>query len=134
MGEDVDPLTTNSLRATNRGIFRMMLVALAVATAVGFEFVGQRFGFGVMLGGAFAFINYFWLDRSTKAMMAESAMASTSILALKYVLRYVAIGGLLLLIFWSDVLPVTAVIVGLSIFAIAVVAQGLKSIFTGSQT
>jgi hypothetical protein len=59
-------------------------------------------------------------------------MASTGILAIKYMLRYAAIGAVLLLIFLTDLLPVAAVIAGLAAFAVAVVVQGLRNIFTSS--
>ena len=130
--EDLDPLTTETLRETNRGILVMMVAALGLATVAGFAFAGTRFGVGVLLGGGIAFINYYWLDRSTTVMMKGDALESTATLAIKYVLRYFAIGALLMLIFWTGVLPVTAVIIGLGIFAIAVVAQGVRSIFKNS--
>jgi hypothetical protein len=132
MGEDLDPLTTDALRKTNRGILLMMLVALALLGMAGFAFGGTRFGIGVLLGGGLAFINYRWLDRSTRGVLTDNAMASMSILTFKYVLRYFAVGALLLIVFWTDLLPVTSVIVGLSIFAIGVLAQGIRSIFTRS--
>lgn len=110
----------------------MMIAALTIAAAAGFGFGGTRFGIGVLLGGGIAFVNYYWLDRSTRGVLKDDAMASMSILTFKYVLRYFAIGALLLAIFWTNVLPVTAVITGLAIFAIAVVARGIKSIFTSS--
>lgn len=130
MQEDLDPLTIDAVRETNRGILIMMLLALAAISGAGFVFGGASFGAGVLLGGGLAFVNYYWLDRSTRGALTDNAMASMSILTLKYVLRYVIIGALLLLVFWSDVLPVAAVIAGLAIFAVAVAAQGIRSIFT----
>ncbi len=126
-------MTTGALRQTNRGILISMVAVLAIAAAAGFAFAGMRFGIGVLLGGGLAFINYYWLERSTRTMMTdENALASTGTLAIKYVLRYFGIGALLLIVFWTGVLPVAAVIAGLATFAAAVVAQGIKSIFTSS--
>lgn len=115
---------------TNRGILIMMTVLVVVGTIAGFVFGGSRFGVGVLIGGILSFLNYFWLDRSTKAMFAPEAITSTGIAALKYILRYVVIGAVLLLIFWTNVLPITAVVAGLAAFAIAVVIRGLQGIFT----
>lgn len=130
MGEDTEPELRSVPAITNRGILIMMAAVAALSTLAGFVFVGVRFGLGVIFGGILAFINYLWLDRSTRAMLGqETAMATTGILAMKYFLRYAAILALLVLIFWTDVLPVTAVVLGLSAFALAVVVQGLRSIF-----
>jgi hypothetical protein len=133
MGEELDPLTTESMTAvSHRGILIIMVVLVAVGSLAGFVFGGSRFGFGVLFGGVLAFANYLWLDRSTKAIFNQTAMASTGILAAKYILRYVAIGIVLLLIYMTGALPVAAVILGLAAFAFAVVIEGLKNIISSS--
>ena len=133
MGEELDPLTTESMAAvSHRGILIIMVVLVAVGSLAGFVFGGSRFGFGVLFGGVLAFANYLWLDRSTKAIFNQTAMASTGILAAKYILRYVAIGIVLLLIYMTGALPVAAVILGLAAFAFAVVIEGLKNIISSS--
>ena len=109
----------------------MMAGLVVLGTVLGLILGGSRFGLGVLFGGGLSFVNYLWLDRSTRGMLGEpTPMATTGILTMKYFLRYAAILGILVLIFWTDILPVTAVILGLSAFAFAVVAQGLKSIFS----
>ena len=129
MGEELDPLTTESMTAvSHRGILIIMVVLVAVGSLAGFVFGGSRFGFGVLFGGVLAFANYLWLDRSTKAIFNQTAMASTGILAAKYILRYVALGLVLLLVYITGAVPVAAVILGLGAFAIAVVIEGLKNI------
>ena len=65
-------------------------------------------------------------------MFVNAEMASTGLLAAKYILRYVALGAVLLLIYMTGIIPVAAVILGLSAFAFAVVFQGLKNIISSS--
>ena len=132
MGEDLDPLTTDkSTQAiSHRGILVVMSGVVVATTITGFIFGGKSFGSGVIFGGILSFVNYFWLERSTRAMFVNAEMASTSLLAAKYILRYVAIGAVLLLIYLIGVVPVAAVILGLSAFAFAVVLQGLKNIIS----
>ena len=134
MGEDIDPLTTESTAAliTNRGIVIMMLALIVIGTVAAFAIGGSGFGAGVLIGGILAVINYFWLEQSTRALFEQRAVSSATLLAAKYILRYVAIGAVLLLIYMTGAVPIVAVILGLSAFAIAVVLQGLKSIFTSS--
>lgn len=134
MGEELDPLTIadQPKPIRHRGILIAMAVVAVIAAAAGFVFGGMRFGLGVIFGGVLAFANYFWLDRSTRAIFADNATASTAILAMKYILRYAVIGGIVYLVFVTGAFPVPAVILGLAVFAFAVVFEGLKNIFTTS--
>ena len=118
----VDALST-------RGILGVMAVVVVAGALLGFAFQGTRFGVGVLFGGLMAFVNYLWLERSTRAIFDNAAVGSTGWLSAKYFLRYVAIGAVLLGIYLTAVLPVTAVIAGLAAFAVAVVIHGLKDIF-----
>ena len=134
MDEPNDPLTGAASVITNRGILIIMAVLVAVGSVAGFAFRDMRWGVGVLLGGGLAFLNYLWLDRSTKALLVPNPMATTGVLAMKYVLRYVVIGAVLFAVFYTDVLPVTAVIAGLATFAIAVVIRGIQNIFISSNS
>jgi len=134
MSDDFDPLTTeNAVKPiSNRGILIAMLIIIVAGSVAGFIFGGRLWGVGVIFGGGLAFVNYLWLERSTRAIFDQAAIATTSILAAKYILRYVAIGLVLLLIYLTGAFPLAAVILGLSAFAFAVVVQGLKNIISGS--
>lgn len=128
MAEDNDPVTTEVAAISHSGILIIMAALVAVGTIAGFALGGSRFGIGVIFGGILSFANYFWLKRSTRAMFQPAAIATSGILAAKYILRYVALGGILLLIFLTEAVPMTAVLLGLAAFAFAVVIQGLKNI------
>ena len=133
MGEDPQPLTTeHRLRRSNRGLVIIMFSLAAIIAIAGAAIGGTRAGIGVLFGGVLAWINFRWLDSSTRAIMVDPLTATTSILAIKYVLRYVLIAAVLLGVWYYDLLPVVAIIAGLATFALAVVFRGLKSIFTSS--
>lgn len=134
MGEDIDPLTTESnvTPMSHRSIVLLMSVLIVAGTLAAFWFGGRLWGVGVLFGGVLSFVNYFWLDRSTRAMFDQTATATTGILAAKYILRYVAIGLVLFFIYTTDALPVAAVILGVAAFAFAVVLHGLKNIISSS--
>lgn len=132
MVEDVEPVTTEVAAISHRGILIIMAVLVAVGAIAGFALGGARFGIGVIFGGFLSFANYFWLKRSTAAMFQPAAIATSGILAAKYILRYVALGGILLLVFLIDAIPMTAVILGLAAFAFAVVIHGLKNIISNT--
>lgn len=134
MGENIDPLTTDSgeepvMLISHHGILVVMAAVVIVGTAFGFALKGSGFGMGVLFGGVLAFVNYFWLERVTRLVFDNTSVSSAGWLAAKYIFRYVAIGAVLLLVHMTGILPVTAVIAGLGAFALAVVIQGLKNIF-----
>ncbi|MFT3744285.1 MAG: ATP synthase subunit I [Pyrinomonadaceae bacterium] len=134
MGEDIDPLTTgNEPKPIRHGsILAAMAGLVAVMAVVGFITRGTSFGFGVVFGGVLSLANYLWLDSSTRAIFRQDASSAASWLAVKYLLRYVAIGVVLSLVYFTGAFPVPAVLLGLAAFALAVVLQGLKNIFTSS--
>jgi hypothetical protein len=107
-----------------------MAVLVVVGTVIGWLFGGARFGIGVLFGGGLAFGNYFWLKRST-ASLFETAFSGgrTPLPAIRFIARYVALGLVVLAIHYSGVLPAAAVIAGLAAFAVAVVVEGIVSIF-----
>ena len=111
-----------------------LLVEMAVITAsgtiLGFILGGARFGFGVLFGGVLAFLNYFWLKRSTAAIFEKAfAGGSGRFLTLRFIGRYLALGAIILAVHFSGLIPAVAVIAGLAAFAFAVVVDGLISIF-----
>ncbi len=132
MGEEFDPLTTENAPQPIRhgGILAAMAGIVVLMAIAGFVFRGASFGFGVIFGGVLSFANYLWLDRSTRAIFRQDAVASTGLLAAKYILRYAALGGVLWLVHSTGAFPILAVIAGLAAFALAVVVNGLKNIFT----
>ena len=134
MDEESDLLTDNGQPPhviTRRRLIVWMTAFVVIASTAGFIFGSARFGWGILVGGILAFANFFWLDRSTKTIF-ENAVSGIlpGLLAVRYILRYVALGLILWLIYRTDVVPVVAVIVGLSAFAMAVVAEGISSIFS----
>ena len=125
--------TEDELRRSNRGIILVMAVVVGIAANAAAGLYGVRAAIGVLLGGLLAWLNFRWLDSSTRAMMVTPEVATTSILAMKYVFRYVVIAAVVFAVWYYDVLPVAAVIAGLASFAAAVVIRGFTSIFAGSQ-
>jgi len=108
-----------------------MAVLIAVGTVIGFIFGGVRFGFGVLFGGGLAFVNYYWLKRSTAAIFEKAVSGGGQgwWLPLRFISRYFALGAVILAVHFSGLMPAAAVIAGLAAFAIAVVLDGFISIF-----
>ena len=114
-----------------RILWMMGLVAF-VAGLAGFIFVSWQFGLGVILGGILSLINYYWLKVSLKRLF-DNAIAhgvKPRFLAVRYFARYVTLGAVLLVVFLTETIPIVAVILGLSSFALAIVIEGLIRLFS----
>jgi hypothetical protein len=133
MGEESPALPTDEpakAAISHRRLLIEMAVLTALGCVVGFIFGGIRFGIGVLFGGGLAFLNYFWLKRSTASIFEKAISGSSArFVSLRFISRYIAIGLVILAVYFSGAVPVSAVILGLAAFAFAVVVDGLISIF-----
>jgi len=137
MSEEPESLTEHRRELaliSHRGILLKMAIVIVLGAISGFAFASVKAGFGVLIGGILAFANYFWQRHSLKALFDRAVDGKTSrFLALRYILRYVVLGGILLLIYLSDAVSIFAVVFGLASFAVAVLIEGFASIFTNKQ-
>lgn len=136
MGDNIDPLKTESPlppQVSEKRLIVLMAVLVVAGTAAGTIFVGGRAGGGVLLGGIMSFVNFYWQRQSTRALFEIAASGQKpSLLAVRYIARYVAIGLFVGFFYVTNALPVAAVILGLSAFAFSVVVEGMIGIFTSS--
>jgi hypothetical protein len=117
----------------SHGRILVIMAVLGIVAALAAAIFGSgRFAIGLLLGTALAFGNYFWLKASLKRIFAEAAEGQKpKVSAIRYLSRYLAIGVLIAVIFVSDVVPIIAVILGLTAFGFATVVEGLIRIFSG---
>lgn len=137
MGEDSEPLTTEDSRApgiSHRRLLIEMAIVLMVGSAAGYAFFGATVGSGVLIGGVLAFANYYWQKNSLRAIFDRAAGGDRPrFLALRYILRYVVIGGILGIIYLTQTVSIFGVIFGLASFSLAVMIEGMISIFWNRQ-
>jgi hypothetical protein len=136
MSEEPESLTEHARELaliSHRGILIKMAVVIVIGVIAGSAIVSIKTGFGVLVGGILAFANYFWQRHSLKALFDKAIDGKRSrFLALRYILRYVVLGAVLMLIYLSDAVSIFGVIFGLASFAIAVLIEGFVSIFSSS--
>lgn len=135
MSEDSKPENTAGDReepapVSNERILYLMALVVAAGTIFGFVFVSPGFGWGFLFGGILSFVNYFWL-RATLRDIFEKVVGEEGgrFSALRFFFRYLLLGVILVLIHLTGILPVAAVIFGLTSFAFAVLAEALIKIF-----
>lgn len=135
MSDESEPLTTElPLPISHRGILIKMLIVIGAGAALASAFFSAKTGLGVLIGGVLGFANYFWQKHSLKAIFDRAVEGKrTRFLAGRYILRYVVLGGALAIVYFSSTVSIYAVIFGLASFAIAVMLEGITSLFSGSK-
>ena len=138
MSEVRKPLTTEEQLPppiTHRRILILMALLIAAGTFAGTIFSANRFGLGIFVGGILAFANYFWQKNSLKGLFDRATAGEKSgFPAIKFLLRYVALGLVVAFFYITDSLPIIAVVLGLAAFTFAVVIEGMIGIFTRSNS
>ena len=136
MGDEIDTLTTDDRsppQISEPRLLRLMALLILIGAVAAAIFVGPRAGGGVVIGGVMSFVNFFWQRRSIRAIFEVTASGKKPrFLAVKYIARYLVMGSIVAIFFVTEVLPVAAIILGLSALAFAVVVEGILSIFTSS--
>ncbi|HKP69384.1 MAG TPA: ATP synthase subunit I [Pyrinomonadaceae bacterium] len=134
MSEEFDPIEPPVLTGpepSNQRILVTMAVLGVAGGIAGMAFGSFRFGFGIWIGAALGFANYFWLKSSLrKIFSAAESGERPRMLAGKYFLRYIVLGLVVAVIYAAGLLPIAAVILGLMTFAFAVVIEGIMRMFT----
>ena len=134
MSENSEPVATEYTKPVQlshgRVLWAMAFVVLigAITSAI---LVSLRFGAGFTIGGILAFVNYYWLENSLKKIFDSAASGEKpSFLSLNYFLRYAAAALIIYIIYLSEAVPIIAVLLGLGVFAAAIVIEGLILIFS----
>ena len=107
-----------------------MAIVLVVAVTVSLIFAEWSVTIGLIIGGILSFVNYYWLKFALKSVFANVVEGEKpKFLIGKYLLRYVAVGTVIILVFLTKVISVVAVIGGLLTFAAAVIIESFILIF-----
>jgi membrane-bound metal-dependent hydrolase YbcI (DUF457 family) len=116
--------------ATNRRIFRSMIVAVILAVCASLPFASWRVSAGLLLGGLLSLLNHYWLTTSTTAAFSVLVDGQKPRLSLvQYVLRYALIGSVIFLAYRFRIASVPALIAGLCSFVVALFAEAFREFY-----
>ncbi|MCW5960014.1 MAG: ATP synthase subunit I [Pyrinomonadaceae bacterium] len=121
----------NDAPLSNQRILITMGFVVLIGTVVSSITVSARFGLGFFVGGIFSFINYYWLKASLKRIFEAAAEGSqVSAGPGSYIWRYMMLGAVLLIVFYSNIFPIVAFLLGLVSFVFAVMIEAFIRIFS----
>jgi L-asparagine transporter-like permease len=136
MSEISKPVTTvetgDAPHLSHRRILWITAIVLIVGVAFSLIYAQRDFTLGLIIGGALAFLNYYWLKVSLKNIFDAMAAAGEKprFLVMRYFLRYATLGFVVVVVYITNIASLLAVLLGLSSIALAVVVEGLIRIFT----
>ena len=117
--------------AMERRIYRCMCAAVAVAT-LGSLAAGApwRVTAGLLLGGVLSLFNHRWLRASIVAAFSTSATDGRPRVGVaRYILRYFVVGVTVAAAHMLGLVSLTATLLGLGSFAVAVLAEAFVQIY-----
>ena len=116
--EDVPPPISHTR------ILWIMAIVLVIATIASLIFATWHVTAGLVLGGILSFVNYYWLKFALKSVFEKAVEGEKpKFLVGKYILRYFAIGAVIVIVYLIKVISVAAVIGGLLAFAAAILIE-----------
>jgi hypothetical protein len=116
--------------ATNRRIFRSMIVVVILAVSASLLFAPWRVSTGLLLGGLLSLVNHYWLISSTTAAFSVLVNGHKPRLSIvQYVLRYVVIGSVIFLAYKFGIASVPALVAGLCSFVVALFVEAFREFY-----
>ena len=130
----LDSTNTTQIPASDPGlntrVFRTMAIATALAVGVSAFIAPWRVTSGLLVGGLLALFSHSWLKNSAAAAIRLSTVGGTPQLRLaQFVLRYVVIAAVIFSAHTLDLISLTAVLIGLSSFVVAMLVEALREFY-----
>ncbi len=131
MSDESGTFEQEAPQLSHRRILILMAAVIVVGTILGFAYRSPRFGFGFLLGGILAEINYIWLKGALSGIFEKAIRDGKrpKFLISRYLLRYVFVAAALAAVYLSRVVDFPAVLAGLVSLAVAVTIEGIIRLF-----
>lgn len=105
-----------------------------VMCVTSYLFFGDRFAFGVLIGGILCLINFQWLYRHAKAAISLTTSKGKSFMAKRYFLRLASMGVILYALIAFAKVDVIGLLLGLSVVILGITSYAcFIYIFAGGE-
>ena len=110
-----------------------MTVLLGLSVIASLFLAGWRVTAGLIVGGLLGFLNFYWLKASLARMLGQAAATGfaepTGLWMLRYNLRFFSLIMVIMAIYLTGIVSLTAVFCGLLSLAAAIVVEGFIQLF-----
>lgn len=108
-------------------IIKGSLALLGVLTITGLLFFSKQAGFGVLVGGTIAIVNFYWLRNVLQRILGLLPAKPFMYAQIRFLGRITITGFILYFLITSGWFSLTGILVGLSIIVINIIALSLYS-------
>lgn len=120
MSEETKPVSEETSSVEKR-LWRLMLVSLVIEIVLSLFFANLEMTSGICIGGILAIVNFRMLQNSVRGLWQKQ----TNYFAVKFFLRYVIIGLVILLFYYLKIVSIFGILFGISSFVIALMIEAL---------
>ena len=124
MSEETKPVIEETSSVEKR-LWRLMLASLLIEIVVCLLFFNWQLAAGVAVGGSLAVINFRMLQSSVRGIFRSDS----NTLAIKFFLRYVIIGLVVLFFYYFKAVSIFGILLGISSFVIALMIEALLQLY-----
>jgi ATP synthase I chain len=124
MSEETKPFVAETT-AVEKRLWRFLIISLVLECVLSLILADLKFMFGIIVGGSLAMFNFHLLQNSVRGFWNTQSNS----FAIKFFLRYVIIGLVIWLFFYLQIVSVTAVLLGCSSFAGALMLEATAQFY-----
>jgi hypothetical protein len=132
MSDETEPVTHQEDAGRQLSLNRILLIMAvigAAGTVAGFALVSKGFGTGLLIGVVLGFLNLYWMKRGVAGIIGLAVQGEVpGFLAARYFLRYLLLGLIVWAAWATRLVPVGAILLGMTTFAFAIVIEGFIQI------
>lgn len=120
MSEDTKPFVEETSSVEKR-LWRLMLASLTIEIVLSLIWINPELTAGIFIGGCLAIINFRLLQNSVRGIFQTQSNS----FAIKFFLRYVIIGLVILTIYYFKIVSIFGILLGISSFVIALMIESM---------
>lgn len=120
MSEETKPFK-EEISSVEKRLWRLLLISLAAEVVVSSILADWQFTAGVIIGGSLAVINFRMMQNSVRGILTTES----SSFAIKFFLRYVIIGLVVLIFHLLETVSVIGILVGICSFVVALMLEAM---------
>lgn len=124
MSEEAKPFVEETT-AVEKRLWLFLFISLALECVLSLIFADLKFMFGIIVGGSLAMFNFYLLQNSVRGLFQTLSNS----FAFKFFLRYVVTGLVIGLFFYLQIVSITAVLLGFSSFAAALMMEAIVQFY-----
>lgn len=120
MSEETKPFIEETSSVEKR-LWRLIIISLAVEIVLSLFLATWQFTVGILVGGSLTLINFRLLQNSIRGIFQTQSNA----FAFKFFLRYLIIGLAVSFFYFTEIVSITGILVGISSFVAALMLEAI---------